>query len=92
MVIRGKVTNLSDFCGFFLIAKLMSDYAVMFMMTSQILKFTDLGKRKNKNILKTKHYFFLYKKIINCTLRAILQKKKVFYYQKSSISTYDWYF
>ena len=44
MVIRGKVTNLSDFCGFFLIAKLMSDYAVMFMMTSQILKFTDLWK------------------------------------------------
>ena len=46
----------------------------MFMMTLQILKFADSWKTEKSKYLKKKIQVFpLVKKLINCTLRAILE-------------------
>ena len=51
----------------------------MFMMTLQTLTFKGSWKRKISKYLENKRQFFpLVKKLINCTLRAILFQKIVF--------------
>ena len=46
----------------------------MFMMTPQILKFADSWKTEKSKYLENKiQLFALVKKLINCTLRAILE-------------------
>ena len=51
----------------------------MFMMTSQVLKFTDSWKtQKSKYLQNETQFFLLVKKFINCSLRAILWQKIVF--------------
>ena len=53
-------------------------YVVMFMMTSKILNLVDSWKTQISKYLSTKNFFPLVKKIVNCTLRAILWQKNSF--------------
>ena len=49
------------------------------MMTSQILKFKDLSKNKNLNILREKHYFLENEKIVYSyfIISACLSKREL---------------